>query len=197
MSNSVFPTLAGLGWSVFKSPASHTSIKEAVSGKESRGSYMLYPRWKWKLTYDILRQAVAYAELQSLMGFFLSRRGAFDDFLYTDPTDYTVTAQAFGTGDGVTTQFQLLRTVGGYSEPMQSINGTPTIYVAGTPTSAFTIDVNTGIVTFTAAPTLGQALTWTGSYYFRVRFVEDMMEFEEFMYQLWQAKTVNLISVKV
>ena len=111
-----------------------------------------------------------------------------------------MTAEPFGTGDGTTTQFQLIRKLytSGFSEPVQNLNGAPAIYknavLQATPAD---YSVNSlGVVTFVSAPPNGHALTWTGSYYFRVRFMQDLLEFEEFMYQLWTLKKVQLRSVK-
>lgn len=201
MSNAVFPTLPGLGWSVTKAPMWATQVHESVSGMEWRTSQMSYPRWQFTLTYDVLRAATAYKELQQLMDFYNARRGAWDDFLYTDPTDYTVVDEPFGTGDGSTTEFQLIRKVyaGGFSEPIQNLNGAPSIYKAGvlqaTPAN-YSIS-STGVVTFTAAPASLAALTWTGSYYFRVRFSQDSLDFENFMRDLWLLKKVSFKSVKL
>jgi hypothetical protein len=39
----------------------------------------------------------------------------------------------------------------------------------------------------------GSALTWTGSYYYRCRFLQDTLEFNEFMNSLWEAKKVEFI----
>ena len=49
------------------------------------------------------------------MGLFLQCQGQFGTFLYTDPTDDSVTAQTFATGDGATTTFTFARTLGGFS----------------------------------------------------------------------------------
>jgi hypothetical protein len=53
-----------------------------------------------------------------------------------------------------------------------------------------------GVITFTAAPAAAAVLTWTGSYYWRVRFKQDATEFSQFMQKLWEARTVELITVK-
>lgn len=201
MSNAVLPTLLGLEWNVKKSPMFRTKIQSSVSGKELRSSFMAYPLWKFRLSYSVLRSAAEYAEMQTLIGFFLQRRGSFDDFLYTDPDDNSATDQSFGTGNGTTAAFQLLRTLGGFAEPVQNLNGTPTIKVAGVTKTAVThYNIgSTGIVTFTAGniPTGAQALTWSGSYYIRVRFMQDEAEFNQFLFQLFDLKKLEFISVKL
>lgn len=199
MSNAVFPTLAGLKFGVVRRPVWNTSTKTSVGGREYRAANMLYPSYVYKLSYEFLRDLRSGVdELRTLLGFFNQRQGSFDSFLFNDPDDNTVTTQSFGTGNGTTTQFQLLRTFGGFTDPVYDVNGTPQIFKAGvlqTVTTNYSIS-STGLVTFTAAPTAGQALTWTGSYYWRCRFEQDSSEFEKFMNQLWQARTVEFRTVK-
>lgn len=195
MSNAVFPSnLPGLGWSVLKQPSWSTRIQKAVSGKELRAALMSYPLYRITLTYEVLRESAALQELQTLMGFFNARLGSFDSFLYSDPTDHSVTDQGFGTGTGTLAQFQLIRSYGGFAEPVMNLNGAPAIKVAGSLKTAgtdYTVD-QFGVVTFTSNPPAGAALTWSGSFYYRCRFNSDSTEFDNFMYQLWQLKKLEL-----
>lgn len=196
MSNSVFPSLPGLGWSVLKTPKFKTISQESVSGKEVRQALMSYPLWDFTLTFSVLRGANGYTEMQTLAGFFNEMLGMYDTWLFDDPSDDSVTAQSFGTGDGTTTAFQLVRTLGGFVEPIQNVNGTPSIYINGVlQSSGYTIG-STGIVTFTTAPAAA-ALTWTGNFYFRCRFTLDAAEFEQFAKNLWQLKKMTFVSVKL
>ena len=112
MSNTVFPTLAGLTWNVLKSPRWSTKVQQSVGGKEMRAQFFSTPLYTWTLTYELLR-ASALLELQTLLGFFNARQGRFDSFLFSDPNDNNVTQMGFGVGDGVKTAFQLQRTVQG------------------------------------------------------------------------------------
>lgn len=196
MGNAVFPTLPGLKFGVRRRPQWSTTIKRAVSGREFRFSNAVYPTYLYRLQYEFLRDyRSGVDELRSIEGFFNARGGAFDSFLWTDPDDNTATLQSFGTGNGSQTQFQLMRTFGGYSAPVYGPNGTPSIYRAGTlVTSGVTVS-STGLVTFTTAPTSGQALTWSGPYYIRVRFEQDAVDLEKFMFQLWELKQVEFRSV--
>jgi hypothetical protein len=112
MSNTVFPTLAGITWNVLKSPRWSTKVHESAGGKEMRAAFWSTPIYTWQLTYELLR-ASALLELQSLIGFFNARQGRFDSFLFSDPADNNVTAHGFGAGDGVKTAFQLQRSLAG------------------------------------------------------------------------------------
>jgi uncharacterized protein (TIGR02217 family) len=196
MSNAIYPTLPGITFKVIHAPRFKTQIDETASGREYRQALMVYPRVRTVLQYEFLRNRSAADELQQLVGFFKARKGSYDSFLFNNPDDNTATAQQFGTGDGVTTSFQLLRTLGGFAEPVYDLNGVPQIYKAGVLQGAGYSINSAGLVTFTAAPTAGQVLTWSGAYYWRNRFLNDEQEFEKFMQQLWQAGRVEMLSIK-
>jgi uncharacterized protein (TIGR02217 family) len=211
----IFPTLPGLGWSVGKTPRFATRVQRAVSGRELRVLDQPNPIWSWTLTYTMLRDkndtragsgpGVGYDELRTLMGFFLQQQGAFQPFLYDDPTDDRALAQAIGTGDGGTTVFQLVRTMGaalpggGFAEPVTAPNILSAVYFNGVlqGSGAYGLDPATGLVTFAAPPPAGQLITADFTYYFRVRFADDSADFENFLYQLWALKQVKFQSVFV
>jgi uncharacterized protein (TIGR02217 family) len=195
MSDAIYPALPGLSWPVKRTPIWRSTGRQTATLREWRQTSMTYPRYRWTLQYEFLRGAAAYAEFQSLMGFFNARKGGYDTFLFTDPTDSSVTSQAFGTGDGSTTAFQLVRSMGGTAEPVFAVNGPPSIYKAGAlQSSGYTI--SSGVVTFSTAPASGQALTWSGSYYWRVRFDADELEAEQFAANFWKTGQVKLKSDK-
>lgn len=60
---------------------------------------------------------------------------------------------------------------------------------------SYTIGLS-GLLTFDVAPGTALAVLWTGSYYRRVTFAADAAEFTKFMSQLWNLKTLELVSVK-
>jgi len=191
MSNAIYPSLLGLTMDVTKTPEFSTQVQRSVNLSELRASFADAPVYRFKLAYDMLRDNVANAELKSLQGFFLARYGAWDSFLFTDPTDASISGQSFGTGDGLTTVFQLTRSYGGATEDVANVNAITSITLANTPTSNYT--QNAGVITFTSAPAANVAIAWTGSYYYRCRFVNDTQDFTQFMYQLWEAGTVEFI----
>ena len=197
MSQAVFPSLPGLTWDRERSPEWSTLLQTSVSGKETAVALWSYPRYTYgNLSYDVLRSAQAYAELQTLMGFFNQRQGRFDTFLYNDLDDNSITAQQIGVGDGVTTAFQLVRSYGGWTDLIHDINGTPLVYVAGVQqTSGWTLG-STGIITFTAAPASSAAITVTFSYYWRCRFTLDKLPFNLAAFQWWELKKLEFITCK-
>jgi uncharacterized protein (TIGR02217 family) len=203
----IFPSLPGQGWSVTKSPRFATRIQRAVNGRELRALDQTYPLWNWTLTYPLLRDrndtrgplgpGIGYDELRTLAGFFLQQQGALQPFLFDDPTDNSVMAQMLGIGDSSRTMFQLVRTMGGFAEPVTAPNTVAAVYFDGIvqPASNYTADAGTGLVAFTGPPPSGQSVTVDFTYYFRVRFADDTAEFENFMIQLWQARQIKLQSV--
>ena len=83
-------------------------------------------------------------------------------------------------------------------EPVFDVNSTPQIFVNGvlqTLTTHYTISA-TGLVTFVTAPAGALSVTWTGTYYRRMSFLQSTAEFTKFMSNLWSLKTLELISQK-
>jgi hypothetical protein len=204
MSNSVFPSLPGIAWPVKKIPIWSTKEMKAVSGKQSTLALYSYPIYRIELTFpDVLRDFGSFAgstEFRTLLDFYNSMQGKFDTFLFDDITDNSVTAQQFGTGDGNNKVFQLIRSLksGGFLEPVQNIHTLTNLFDNGSPISGGDYSISsTGVVTFVTAPVAAHVLTWTGTYYYRCRFLADEMEFEEFMSNYWSVKTIQFITVKL
>lgn len=57
--------------------------------------------------------------------------------------------------------------------------------------SAFSI-VN-GQVSFATPPAAGAVLAWTGSFFYRVRFVDDHADFNQFMFELYELKQISFV----
>lgn len=199
MSNVLYLPAKGLTWGVTREPMWNTKVLTSASGLESRASYYSYPIYRIRLSYEMLDERAGASDLEYLQGFINSRYGSWDSFLWQDPYDNAVTNQGFGTGDGTTTVFRLGRTLGGFFEPVSYVNGTPTIYKNGVALASgtdYTLDVTTAKVTFTTAPVAGDSLTWTGQFYWRVRFETDSAEFAQLLWEVWELKQLSLLTVK-
>ena len=194
-----FPLLAGQSFLTRKAPTFNTAIATATSGRERRRQVWSYPRWKFAVAYEFIRDYPGAPEIAKLRAFFNAHGGRYQQFFYNDPSDNSVTGQSIGTGDGVTTTFQLTRsiTIGNisYTEPVRGVSGTPTIAVNGAATTAYTIGAY-GSITFTTAPPLGQAITWTGTFLFVCRFDQDELDAAQMVQQLWSQSGLSFISVK-
>ena len=186
-----FPSFPGIMWPVRRKPSGSTIRQTAISGKRTLLPQMVTPRWSWEIGYEFLRSAYwgAYTELEGLTAFYLAQMMAGTCFAYTDDEDNACAAQGFGLGDGTTTVFQLVRARGGFVEPVLLPTITQ-VTVAGTPTAAYTL-ADKGLLTFTVAPTLGQALAWTGTFSWLCRFDEDSLDLSRFMVGLSDAKSLK------
>jgi hypothetical protein len=147
---------------------------------------MPFGTWDFELDLSYIDggEAVADSALQSFLGCYRAACGSGGFFLFTDPNDNTVSqidgvllnvtpgaAAPMGkTGDGVSTKFQLARTIGQSDDVIQSIEGAQ-IYVNGLPaTGAIS---TTGVVTFDSAPPADAMLSWDGSFRYLCQFTDD------------------------
>jgi len=196
MAFNAFPSLSP-AFPIARSPAVDTVRQESISGKRTLLPLRTVPRWKWQITYQILRSAYftygSFDELETLTGFWLAQSISGLPFAYTEAEDSTATNQGFGEGDGETTAFQLTRGRSGFAEPVYAPTIITSVEIAGTPTAAYTLGA-TGIVTFNSAPGAAQALTWSGSYAWLCRFDEDTLNLSRFMAGLSEAKSVKFSS---
>jgi uncharacterized protein (TIGR02217 family) len=200
----IFPSLpASLGWSVHRRPTNSTRVAAAVNGREVRSPYYAMPLYEFELTYDGLLSgasamgAIPAQTLQALEGFFLQMQGQYGGFLFADPENCQVTGGALGTGDGVTTTFLMLRTVGNYSEAIQDANVVTAVYLNGVAQSGGSWSViNGNQIVFSTAPGAGVTVTADFSYYFVCRFLDDVQDYEEFLYQLHTLKSCKFRTVR-
>lgn len=186
-------TLPGLAFAFHKRPRFATQVQQAASGVSVRNALMQYPIWEFELTFEFLRSDVN-AEYQTLLGFFLQRQGGFDTFLFKDADDYQVTGGTLGTADGVTTQFDFKRTLGGFAEKVGQVDtgATINVYDNGVLKTAGT-DYNVVLpnhVVFVTAPTSGHTITADFQFFFNCRFQADMADFDKFAQNFWELQSI-------
>lgn len=152
-------------------------------------------------------------DMGALLEFWIARQGATYGFRYKDHLDFTTAAnhrgapsatdEDFGTGDGTTTQFQLVKR---YVDPIvtrvrtirKPVAGTVLISVDGVEqTSGWSVDVTTGFVTFSTAPAVGEALKWGGEHDVPVRFnlTQDAMQFAIESYRTGEIPDIPIIEM--
>lgn len=199
MGNAIFPTFPGLKWGRKKTAVWSTGTQKSASGREFRTAYYSYPQWRFSLSFEVLRTKASVNELEQLAGFFNARKGSFESFLYEDPTDNAVTDQAIGNTVQGVTRYQLVRSMGGFIEPVLAVKERPAVKVGGTALTYgrdYTV-TDKGVLVFNTPQTPGRPITWTGGFYFRVRFTSDTVDFENVLGSLWAAKKIELTSVKL
>ena len=189
-------------WKLKKTPRFNTTVQESTALQGSvYVANAVYPVWDFEFTIPYVsgRMDDPTSDIANLMGLFIAAKGRAGTFLFTDPYDNSVTNFQFGTGDGTSQVFPLTRPIGsnGALDIVQNLNGSPSIFNNGTlvsPSGGYSID-SRGVVTFNTAPASGHALTWTGSFYFLVRFKQDSLaDLEQFFTGSWSINTFELES---
>jgi uncharacterized protein (TIGR02217 family) len=216
MSTAWFPSIPGINWTQTRTPRWDSLLVQRAANPfaEARMLQQSYPQYDWQLSFSYLH-SIGYPTnslagfYEALLGFFNSQFGGLVSFGYRDQYDNQVTNQPIGTGDGTTTAFQLQRTYGGFTEPVGIVDTrgsvtygpytrpaalTPVAKVGGSPASA-TFNNDTGVVTYASAPGAATALTATFSYGWRVRFEDDILDFETLYYQIWKLGKLRLLQV--
>lgn len=209
----ILPTLNG--FSVHKKPTYASMSATTVSGREITVANQAFPLWEFELTYEVLREQTQnqiidankapHIELERISQFFLANSGQYGRFFYDDPTDNSRTGQMIGTGDGVTTVFRAYRTVGfgnfAFTEPVGGIRVATAFYLDGIPQILSAWEVTEDLSSIRCIngliPPPGVVASLDFSYYYFCRFIEDIMDFDQFYHNLWALRSFKFRSVKV
>ncbi|WP_316859843.1 DUF2460 domain-containing protein, partial [uncultured Cohaesibacter sp.] len=142
---------------------------------------------------------------------FEERRGKLYAFRFSDPFDHAscmtgqspqATDQAIGTGDGVATDFSLVKTYGSayapYERPISKpVDGSVIVALDGEETVDFTVDITSGLVSFTQAPDDGVTITAGFLFDVPVRFDTDSLEFSLSAFKAGDVPSIPLVEVKL
>jgi uncharacterized protein (TIGR02217 family) len=171
-------------------PEFNTTVVQVDSGYEHANINWLYPLADYDVSYGVRKRT----DLYDLIKFFRVMYGRAYRFRYKDWADFKshhgdqITQaisdidQIIGTGDGIETVYQLIKT---YDEGVflslrlikKPVVGTVVIAFDGTPQpSGWTCDYTTGEITFSSAP--GNGVVVTAGFEFDVpcRFTSDKIE---------------------
>jgi len=164
-----------------------TDIFEAETGIEQRAAL-----WDVGLrSYSLSVQFLTQTDMNTIWDFYIARKGAYEAFWVKIPTEFQVSYESIGTGDGKTVAFLL-------DEFPVDVSDNYTIYATGE-SVAGTMSNNTATeksyFTFSIAPGVGKALHADYEFYFNVRFAEDNMTRKLMAYQLLNAD-LKLVEVR-
>lgn len=198
----VLPYVPGRMFTSSKKPMWSTQVKVATSGRESRRQMWSYPRWRFELEHEFLRNpaTMSESELVKLLAFFNAHAGKYKEFLFMDDEDNLAADMPFGIGNGTTTFFQMTRTMSvgtiTFTEPVRAFYATPVIKKNGTVVPSGLTFSDYGGVTFSAAPANGDVLTWSGQFFFVCRFDEDELDFAQMVSRIWSNSSTPFMSIK-
>ena len=164
-------------------PERRTDVVATASGREERNARWANSRRHYHAGYGMK----SLDDIHALVAFFEERRGKLHSFRWKDFADYkscapsaqiAATDQVIGTGDGSTRVFQLVKRYGSGIRDYQRkvtapVAGSAVIAVAGVISTQVTVDVLTGLVTFTVAPASGAVVSAGFEFDVPVRFDTD------------------------
>jgi uncharacterized protein (TIGR02217 family) len=189
-------------------PERKTEIVTLGSGFEERNAVWANSRRHYDVGYGVK----TLDDLHAVIAFFEARAGRLYGFRFKDFADFRSCApsgavtpldQSIGTGDGTTTQFQLIKTyTSGPSTWVRTINkpvaGTVRVAVAGVEqTSGISIDTTTGLVTFDSAPASAAAITAGFEFDTPVRFDTDSLAINLSHFAAGEIPSIPLVEIRL
>jgi uncharacterized protein (TIGR02217 family) len=175
-----------------------TEVVTLGSGFERRSTPWAQGRRRWLIGASLR----SLADMAELVAFFEARRGRLYGFRFRDFMDFrsgapgampAATDQAIGTGDGTTTQFQLVKGDRVIAKP---VAGSVIVAVDGAPVEA-EAEAATGLVTLNAAPAEGAAVTAGFLFDVPVRFDADRIDVTLESFDAGRMAAVPLVEVRV
>ena len=195
-----FPVALGREASV--EPAFSTLIVTTAGGAEQRNAEWADAR----LTFDAGAGVRSEADLHALLAFFRARRGAAVGFRLEDPFDNTSNGMIFapgaadqllGVGDGVRTEFPLVKTYGQQVRRItRPVAGTVRVSVGGEElTDGWTL-AGKGVVLFDDAPAEGVEVKAGFRFDVPVRFAEDRLSLNRATFLAGEIPSVPMIEIR-
>ncbi|MEE9432792.1 MAG: DUF2460 domain-containing protein [Sphingorhabdus sp.] len=182
-----------------------TNIVATLSGHESRNSDWADARQ----SYDVSPGIRSESEVGILLDFFRARHGSAKGFRFRDPFEHSSSAmtgtpgtgdQEIGVGDGVQTEFALIKQYGAGDERQmrritRPVTDSAVIAIDGIPASGWTLGEQ-GIIIFETAPEEGALVTAGFLFDVPVRFAEDLIEINRATFLAGEIPSVALIEVR-
>lgn len=180
-------------------PEYSTDVVITHSGHEQRNVNWSQSRARYNVAHGVKTKA----QLDALIAFFRARKGKAIGFRFKDWTDHKAQAVILGTGNGVQTQFQLVKRYanGGAEEQRiitKPVSGSVSVYKDGVlQNSGVTVNHTTGLVVLSAAPANGVVVSATFEFDVPVRFDTDRLAatLDAYGVQSWQ--DIPLLEVRV
>lgn len=201
---------ANLSFGSVGGPERRTEIVTLANGFEERNTPWSHSRRR----YDAGVGLRSLDDVETLIAFFEARTGQLHGFRWKDWSDYKSCApratpapedQLIGTGDGVTSVFQLQKTyVSGlqsYTRPIRKpVTGSVLVAVAEDPKIEgleFSVDSDTGEVTFVLPPDLGTRVTSGFEFDVPVRFDAESIQTSVASFQAGDVPNVPIVEIRL
>jgi uncharacterized protein (TIGR02217 family) len=187
-------------------PGFKTTITPLSSGFEQRNIEWSRTRGKWDISYGV----DTITDLEAVIAFFHTRFGRAYGFRFKDWTDFkignasTSTIQPIATADGILSEFQAVRRYSDgtfvYNRPItRLVSGTYSVYLNGglqTETTHYTIDVDTGVITFVSTPSASDIIGLIAEFDVPVRFDQDDLDITAFLEDAGEIGSIDIIEIR-
>lgn len=203
--NAIFPE--NISYGSRGGPGFSTSIIVMDSGQEERVSRWESPKHRYDASYGIR----TFDDLMTVKEFYIARLGPAYGFRWFDWLDYSSAANGrddpddedvkIGDGDATETDFQLVKkyTSGGITRTriiQRPISGTVVIALDGVgQSSGWSVDVTTGIVTFSTAPGAGVEVTAGFKFHVPARFGRAVDEVFDASIDSFESGSIDAIPI--
>ncbi|MBL9063634.1 DUF2460 domain-containing protein [Tabrizicola sp.] len=201
---------ANLSFGSVGGPERRTEIVTLANGFEERNTPWAHSRRR----YDAGVGLRSLNDVETLIAFFEARAGQLHGFRWKDWSDFKSCAplatpasddQLIGTGDGSTKVFQLQKTylsgLQSYTRPIRKpVAGTVVVAVADDPKAEaleFSVNPETGEVTFMLAPDLGTRVTAGFEFDVPVRFDTDTIQTSVASFHAGDVPSVPVVEVRL
>lgn len=181
--------LDSFAWSSHKKMQWHTSIQTLGSGKIRTMTTQLYPTWIIETKFNRLRPE----EYKKLFGFVAMVKGAYEPFLWPDPTDnYEQNATL---AEVAPATYQATMRMGEYVEPVAYIDHVK-VYANGQQISEGGYTVSDGIITLQNVVPVGTKVTADYRYWWKVMLKDDGIDVEDVFFNLHRSGSFTLVTVR-
>lgn len=191
-------------------PERLTEIVTLANGFEERNTPWEHARRHYDAGFGLC----SLDDVDALLAFFEARRGQLHAFRWKDWSDYKSSAsnqpismvdQQLGYGDGVKTQFQLVKTYRSgdqvYVRPIKKpVAGTVIVAIANDQKVdgvEFTVNVETGVLSFDVAPDIGALVTCGFEFDVPARFDTDRIQTSVASFRAGEVPNVPIVEVRV
>lgn len=180
-------------------PRFKTTVIGVGSGFEQRNQEWAFSRAQWDIGYGIADH-VTYTQV---LDFFMARRGRLHGFRFKDWSDFEAADIQLGIGDGLVTDFQLVKTyvdsastyTRKITRPVESTIVIKVDSVVQTLTTDYTIEP-LGIIRFVTAPAGAEVVTATFEFDVPVRFDTDELDLELLWYDAGEYPEINILEIR-
>jgi len=175
-----------------------TDVVMNHAGFEQRNIHWQQARARYNVAHGVKTQT----QLDTLIAFFRARKGRAHSFRFKDWTDYEAAAQTLGTGTGSLRDFQLVKrySSGGVDEVRNvtlPVAGSVSVYVNGALSSGVSVNLTSGMVTFSTAPASGAVITADFQFDVPVRFDTDQLSARLENYGVRSWLDIPIVEVRV